>query len=73
MYACRRNRSADRRSRRCQSLIDKLRREQAAALSSQQYPSESCPVCLEDFQRPGQDTRPSAPPLTPDMVSWRFI
>ena len=71
--ACRRTRSAGSRSRRCQSLVEKLKREQAAALSSQQYPSESCPVCLEDFQRPPQDNRPSAPPLNPDMVSQGVV
>ena len=59
------------RSRTCQSLIDKLQREQAAALSSKQYPSETCPICLEEFQRPGQDSQPSAPPLNPDTVSRR--
>ena len=68
----RRNRSAAGRGRRCQSLIEKLRREQAAALRSQQYPTESCPVCLEDFQQPQQDSRPSAPPLSPDMVRNRL-
>ena len=70
-YACRRNRSEGRRSRRCQLLIEKLKREQARALSSHQYPAESCPVCLEDF-RPGPwDARPSAPPLSDDKVRLR--
>lgn len=52
-------------------MIEKLKREQAAALRNQQYPSESCPVCMEDFQASSQDSRPSAPPLNPDMVSSR--
>lgn len=55
--------------RRCQSLLEKLKQEQAAALSNHQYPSESCPVCLEDFQPPPNDSRPSAPPLPFDGVS----
>ena len=70
-YARRRNRSEGRRSRRCQSLIEKLKREQARALSSHQYPSESCPVCLEDFRPGPRDARPSAPPLSDDKVRLR--
>ena len=68
---CRRNRSEGRRSRRCQSLIEKLKREQARALSNHQYPSESCPVCLEDFRPGPKDARPSAPFLSGDKVSIR--
>ena len=70
-YAFRRNRSEGRRSRRCQSLIEKLKREQTRALSSHQYPAESCPVCLEDFRPGPRDARPSAPPLSDDKVSLR--
>ena len=70
-HACRRNRSEGRRSRRCQSLIEKLKREQARALSSHQYPAESCPVCLEDFRLGSRDARPSAPPLSDDKVRLR--
>lgn len=35
--------------RRCQALLDKIRREQREARAGRQFMTASCPICLEDF------------------------
>lgn len=35
--------------RRCQKLLDKIKREQVEARAGRQFMTASCPICLEDF------------------------
>lgn len=39
-------------SRRCRSLLDKLKKDQAQALQQHRFPATTCPICLEDIQAP---------------------
>ena len=48
--------------RRCQKLLDKIKREQEAARGGRQFMTSSCPICLEDFSpdyAPAPAPRPS--------------
>ena len=53
--------------RSAQAILDKLMREQAAAVTTGAYPAVSCPICFADFETPPE---PSAPPLpqVPDCL-----
>ena len=56
----RRSAHVSRRERnRAKALLDKLKREQAIALRTGQYPAASCPICFEDF-----NPAPARPVLT---------
>ncbi len=65
---CRQSHRRNRQKQDCQRLLDKLKREQAVAAATHQYPAASCPVCLEDFDnavdRRAAVPAPSAPPLS---------
>lgn len=67
---CRRSHRQNRQKNECQRLLEKLKREQAIAAATHQYPAASCPVCLEDFdgssERRGEaaTAAPSAPPFS---------
>ena len=69
---CRQSHRRNRQKQDCQRLLDKLKREQAVAAATHQYPAASCPVCLEDFdnasERRAAVPAPSAPPLSAMMV-----
>eukprot|EP00884_Botryococcus_braunii_P012507 jgi/Botrbrau1/21257/Bobra.39_2s0049.2 len=59
-----------RAQQRCRQLLEKLRREQASALATSQFPATSCPICLEDICWAGdaaQPEVPSAPPAPPEL------
>ena len=45
--------------RRCQTLLEKLKREQEAARAGRQFMASSCPICLEDFS---PDSAPAPAP-----------
>ena len=44
--------TTQRQSRRCRSLLDKLKKDQAQAMQHHRFPATSCPICLEDIQPP---------------------
>ena len=48
--------------RRCQTLLEKLKREQEAARAGRQFMASSCPICLEDFS---PDSAPAPAPRAP--------
>jgi hypothetical protein len=55
--------------RRCQKLLDKIKREQEAARGGRQFMTSSCPICLEDFSpdyAPAPAPRPSGKLSKPD-------
>ncbi len=49
---CRGSFTTRRQSRRCRSLLDKLKRDQAQALQQHRFPATTCPICMEDIQTP---------------------
>ncbi len=69
LCGCRQSHRRNRQKTECQRLLEKLKREQAIAAATHQFPAASCPVCLEDFdgsseRREAAAVAPSAPPLS---------
>ena len=57
IVTCRQSVATSRQSRRCRSLLDKLKRDQAQALQQHRFPATTCPICLEDIQGPRGDAQ----------------
>ncbi|DBA78180.1 TPA: hypothetical protein ACH3X2_008143 [Trebouxia sp. C0005] len=50
---------------KCQSMLQKLKTEQAAAVQAQRYPAMSCPICFEDLEQ--GDGLPDVPSSVADL------
>ncbi|KAK9844247.1 hypothetical protein WJX84_011342 [Apatococcus fuscideae] len=48
-------------SRRCRSLLDKLKKDQAQAMQQHRFPATTCPICLEDIQSPTRNPESGGP------------
>ncbi|KAL0053404.1 hypothetical protein WJX82_005228 [Trebouxia sp. C0006] len=54
-----------REASKCQSMLQKLKTEQATAVQAQRYPAMSCPICFEDLEQ--GDGLPTVPSSAADL------
>lgn len=55
----------------CRDKLEKIKRDQAAARSGQQFVSSSCPICLEDFTSPSSSASSSPGSSSPSSSGLR--